>query len=135
LARGLNYAIEANILHGIVPPIASPQFQIINRRYRCYQRISQFNAVALTELFQIFPSLPCNLQVDGRTWNRCKKSIQNLTHGLTRTVPELGDRNREQEGRYFPGLNQPIWRESLCLCHPRLQLISESIRTDFVMSL
>jgi hypothetical protein len=55
--------IEANILHGIVPPIASPQLQIMNRRCRRYQRISQFNAVALTELSQIFPSLPCNLQV------------------------------------------------------------------------
>src|SRR6266705_2155499 len=56
--------IEANILHGIVPPIASPQFQIMNRRCRRYQRISQFNAVALAELSQIFPGLPCNLQVD-----------------------------------------------------------------------
>ena len=42
--------IEANILRGIVPPIASPQFQIMNRRCRRYQRISQFNAVALIEL-------------------------------------------------------------------------------------
>ena len=86
--------IEANILHRIVPPIASPQFQIMNRRCRRYQRISQFNAVALTELSQIFPSLPSNLQVDGHTLNRCKKRIQNLMLGLTRTVPELGDRNR-----------------------------------------
>ncbi len=58
--------VEANILHRIVPPIASPQFQIMNRRCRRYQRISQFNAVALTELSQIFPSLPSNLQVDGQ---------------------------------------------------------------------
>jgi hypothetical protein len=45
--------IEANILHGIVPPIASPQFQIMNRRCRRYQRVSRFNAVALTELSQM----------------------------------------------------------------------------------
>jgi len=86
--------IEANILHGIVPPIASPQFQIMNRRCCRYQRISQFNAMALTELSQIFPCSPSNLQVDGHTLNRCKKRIQNLMLGLTRTVPELGDRNR-----------------------------------------
>ena len=84
--------IEANIFRGIVPPIASPQFQIMNRRCRRYQRISQFNAVALIELSQIFPSLPSNLQVDGHTLNRCKKRIQNLMLGLTSTV--LGDRNR-----------------------------------------
>ena len=86
--------IETDILHGIVPPAASPQFQIMKRRCRRYQRVSQFNAVALTELSQIFPSLPSNLQVDGHTLNRCKKRIQNLMLGLTRTVPELGDRNR-----------------------------------------
>ena len=86
--------IELNILHGIMPPIASPQFQIMNHRCRRYQRISQFNAVALTELSQIFPSLPPDLQVDGHTLNRCKKRIQNLMLGLSRTVPELGDRNR-----------------------------------------
>jgi hypothetical protein len=33
--------IEANILHGIVPPIARPQLQIMNRRCRRYQRISR----------------------------------------------------------------------------------------------
>ena len=94
--------IEANILHGIMPPITSPQFQIMNRRRR-YRRIPQFNAVALTELSQILPSLPSNLQVDGHTLNRCKKSIQNLLLCLPRTVPELGDRNRRaQEGGISP---------------------------------
>jgi hypothetical protein len=92
----------------------------MNRRYQC---ISQFNAVALTELSQISPSLPSNLQVDGHTLNRCKKRIQNLMFGLTRTVPELGDRNRRaKKGGISPGLNRPIWRESPCLGHARLQL-------------
>ena len=101
--------IEANILHGIVPPIASPQFQIMNGRRRRYQCTSQFNAVALTELSQIFPSLPSNLQVDGHTLNRCKKRIQNLLLGLTRTVPELGDRNRRaQEGGISPAQIVPF---------------------------
>ena len=95
--------IEANILHGIVPPIASPQFQIMNRRRRRYQRISQFNAVALVVLSQILPSLPTNLQIDGHTLNGCKKSIQNLMFCLTRTVPEFGDRNRRaQKGGISP---------------------------------
>jgi len=67
--------IEADILHGIMPTIASPQLQIMNRRCRRYQRVSQFNAVALTELSQILSGLPPNLQIDGHTLNRCKKSI------------------------------------------------------------
>ena len=75
----------------------------MNRRCRRDQRISQFNAMALTELSQIFPSLPSNLQVDGHTLNRCKKSIQDLLLCLTRTVSELGDRNRRaQEGGISP---------------------------------
>jgi hypothetical protein len=62
--------IEFDILHGIMPTIASPQLQIMNRRCRRNQRVSQFNAVALSELSQILSSLPSNLQVDGHTLNR-----------------------------------------------------------------
>ncbi len=91
-----------------MPPITSPQFQIMNRRRR-YRRIPQFNAVALTERSQILPSLPSNLQVDGHTLNRCKKSIQDLLLCLTRTVSELGDRNRRaQEGGISPAQIVPF---------------------------
>src|SRR4029077_8675723 len=95
--------IEANILHGIVPPIVSPQFQIMTAAAAAISASPSSTAVAPTELSQILPSLPSNLQVDGHTLNRCKKSSQNLMFCLTRTVPELGDRNRRaQKGGISP---------------------------------
>jgi len=91
--------VETYILHWIVSTVAGPQFQIMNRRCRRYQRISQFNAMALAVLSQILPSLPTNLQVDGHTLNCREESIQNLMLCLPRSVPDLGDRNwRAQEG-------------------------------------
>src|SRR5882672_5656701 len=81
---------KTNVFHGVVPAVARPQFQIVDRDRCGNQGVSQFYVVALRVLPQIVSCAYSNFGIYRDAMNRRKKSFEGVLFLRASAVPELG---------------------------------------------